>query len=303
MTLWIPVTIAAAFFQNLRSALQKHLTGVLSGQGAAYSRFLFALPWALLYLFLVVNITDSGLPTPNVRFLTFSVLGAISQILATVFLLMAFSFRSFAVGTVISKLEIVIVALLGLWLLGDRLNMLAQLGILLSTLGLLALSAGQNKLTPMAMLKGMREPATAYGLLAALGLGGSVIFFRGASLSLQFDQPFVAAAFTLAIALVIQTVIMGIWLTVREPGQITEVIRSWRWSALVGITGMLASIGWFTAFTLQNASYVRALGQIELLFTFLVTTRVFRESVSRLEYAGCALIVGGILVLLIGARA
>jgi len=65
---------------------------------------------------------------------------------------------------------------------------------------------------------------------------------------------------------------------------------------------MLASIGWFTAFTLQNASYVRALGQIELLFTFLVTTRVFRESVSRLEYAGCAMIVSGILVLLIGAR-
>ena len=62
---------------------------------------------------------------------------------------------------------------------------------------------------------------------------------------------------------------------------------------------MLASVGWFTAFTLQNASYVRALGQIELLFTFVATTRVFREKVSVLEYLGCALIVIGILVLLL----
>jgi len=39
---WIPITFAAAFLQNLRSALQKHLKGQLSTAGATFSRFLFA---------------------------------------------------------------------------------------------------------------------------------------------------------------------------------------------------------------------------------------------------------------------
>ena len=299
MPLWIPITVFAAFFQNLRSALQKHLTGVLSGQGAAYSRFLFALPWALLYLIVLVKVFGFQLPAANGKFLLFCLFGSVTQIIATVALLKAFSFRSFAVGTVLSKLEIVIVALLGLWILGDTLSWLAQSGIALSTAGLLTLSAGQNRLSPSTMLKGLTEPATTYGLLAALGLGGSVIFFRGAALALDDPQFIIAAAFTLASALVMQTLLMGAYLLYAEKGQITRVIRSWRWSVLVGITGMLASVGWFTAFTLQNASYVRALGQIELLFTFVATTRVFREKVSRLEYVGCALILAGILVLLL----
>ena len=299
MPLWIPITVFAAFFQNLRSALQKHLTGVLSGQGAAYSRFLFALPWALLYLYVLVQFFEFSLPAINGRFLLFCLMGSVTQIISTVALLKAFSYRSFAVGTVLSKLEIVIVALLGLWILGDTLSLLAQCGIVLSTAGLLTLSAGQNKVTPLAMLRGLGEPATTYGLLAALGLGGSVVFFRGAALALD-NPPFViAAAFTLATALTMQTLLMGVYLAFAEKGQITRVIGSWRWSVLVGITGMLASVGWFTAFTLQNASYVRALGQIELLFTFVATTRVFREKVSRLEYLGCALILAGILVLLL----
>ena len=51
--LWIPVTIAAAFFQNLRSALQKHLKAKLSNAGATYVRFLYACPLAILRPFLI----------------------------------------------------------------------------------------------------------------------------------------------------------------------------------------------------------------------------------------------------------
>ena len=37
---WVPITIAAAFAQNARSALQKYLKGRLTTLGAAYVRFL-----------------------------------------------------------------------------------------------------------------------------------------------------------------------------------------------------------------------------------------------------------------------
>jgi drug/metabolite transporter (DMT)-like permease len=85
----------------------------------------------------------------------------------------------------------------------------------------------------------------------------------------------------------------------REPDQLKQVIRHWRPAALVGLSGGLASIGWFSAFTLQNATYVRALGQIELVFTFIATLLFFREKVSGVEIAGIALIIGAIIMILL----
>jgi len=287
--LWIPITLAAAFFQNVRSAVQKHLTGALSDQGAAYSRFLFALPWALLYLVLLLVIQERELPTPNRVFLMYVLFGSVSQILATVCLLRSFNHRSFAVGTTLSKLEVVIVALFGVLILNDTLGALAQFAIALSAVGLIMLSAGQNKISLQSLLRNLTHGATLYGLAAAVFLGASVVCFRGASLSLALDNALLSAAFTLAIALLLQTLLMGIYLFVVEPRELTRVVCSWRWSSIVGISGMLASACWFTAFTLQNASYVRALGQVELLFTLLVTTRVFREKLSWKELLGCTL--------------
>jgi drug/metabolite transporter (DMT)-like permease len=62
---------------------------------------------------------------------------------------------------------------------------------------------------------------------------------------------------------------------------------------------MLGSAGWFTAMTIQNAAYVRALGQIELVFTFAASYFFFRERTSRVELLGIALVIGGILILLL----
>ena len=91
MELWIPLTIAAAFFQNIRSALQKHLTGKLSTLGAGYVRFVYALPVALLYFFAVMYFEQQPLPGVSNRFLFYAVTGGICQIMFTIFLLWLFS--------------------------------------------------------------------------------------------------------------------------------------------------------------------------------------------------------------------
>ena len=109
----------------------------------------------------------------------------------------------------------------------------------------------------------------------------------------------VQAAFTLVCVLFFQTVVMSIYLPLREPGQITKVLVNWRVAILVGLTGMLGSVGWFTAMTLQNAAYVRALGQVELVFTFIASYFFFKEKTNRIEAAGILLIVFGILLLLL----
>jgi uncharacterized membrane protein len=128
----------------------------------------------------------------------------------------------------------------------------------------------------------------------------SVVLFRAASLSLGLDNFIVAAAFTLCIVVLLQSLMMGVLIALREPGQLRKVLVHWRPAMLVGISGGLASIGWFSAFTLQNATYVRALGQIELLFTFAVTLLFFREKVSLLETLGILLITASIMLVLLG---
>jgi drug/metabolite transporter (DMT)-like permease len=299
MELWIPLTIAAAFFQNIRSAMQKHLKGKLSTLGAAYVRFVYAVPIALLYLVIVLQVKAAPVPDVDARFLFYALGGGVCQIMFTIFLLWLFSFHNFAVGTTISKLETVMVAVFGLLLLGDTLTTTVVMAIALSAVGLVILSAGQAHLGLNSLLRGLWRLPTLIGLACASWLGASVVLFRAASLSLQLDSFLVSAAFTACIAVVWQTLVMGVLIALREPGQLRKVLQHWRPAMLVGISGGLASIGWFSAFTLQNATYVRALGQVELLFTFAATLLFFKEKVSPQEITGIVLITASIIIILL----
>ncbi|MGB0506042.1 MAG: EamA family transporter [Pikeienuella sp.] len=300
ISLWIPITFAAAFLQNLRSVLQKAIKGRLSTTGAAYARFLYAWPLGLLYVWVL---TENGfeLPTPNATFFIYCALGGIAQILFTVVLLWMFSFRSFAVGTTFSKLEVVLIAGLGAVLLGDSVGPLALLAIGVGAVGTVVLSLTENRLSFGAVARGMLEPATMIGLLSAAFLGASVVFFRGATLALEHPDFIMAAAFSLSIALIIQTIAMGLWFLAFDRDELSHVIREWRRAAPVGVVGMACSVCWFTAFTLQNGAYVRALGQVELLFTFIAGVFVFREKTTLSEIIGVALIFVAILLILLAA--
>jgi drug/metabolite transporter (DMT)-like permease len=298
--LWIPITVFAAFMQNLRSALQKHLKGRLSTGGASYVRFFYACPFALVYLAAVHGIGGYPLPAANALFLLYCLLGGLSQIAFTFLLVYLFSFRNFAVGTTYSKTEIIQVALLGLILLGDTISMTGVFAIGLGMAGILALSVAANQaVTWKALASGLFERTTMIGLLCGAFLGASVVFFRGAALSLGDGAVIMRAAFALAVSLVLQTVIMGGYLLLRERGQMTAILRHWKPSLGVGVAAFLASVGWFTAFTLQNAAYVRAVGQIELVFTFIVSVVWFKEHTTRLELYGVALILAAILLLIL----
>ena len=137
------------------------------------------------------------------------------------------------------------------------------------------------------------------GLACGFALGLSSVFFRGAALSLEESGIVMRSAFTLAVATAIQTLILLVWLRVFQPGQIRRTVVQWRSCAMVGFAGWAASIFWFMAFTLTHAAYVRALGQIELIFTFLASAFFFREKVSRTEIAGVILLSGAIILLVV----
>ncbi|MBT6095619.1 MAG: EamA family transporter [Rhodospirillaceae bacterium] len=279
--------------------MQKHLKGRLSTGGATYVRFLYALPFALIYCWSLFEFGGYALPQWNWTFLAYCLAGGVSQIIFTFVLIYLFSFRNFAVGTTLSKTEVVQIALLGLILLGDTLSAGAAVAIGLSLIGVMALSLAQSRISIRNLFSGLTEKATLIGLLCGAFLGASVVFFRGAGLSLGDGPAVMRAAFALAVSLVMQTIIMGAYLKWREPGEITKVVRNWAPALSVGVSGVLASICWFTAFTLQNAAYVRAVGQIELVFTFIASIFFFKEKTTPMEYLGIGLVVAAILTLIL----
>jgi drug/metabolite transporter (DMT)-like permease len=297
--IWVPITIVAAFFQNLRSALQKHLKSRLSTGGATYVRFFYAWPFAALYVWGLNSFGDFDIPEINNAFLIYCFLGGLAQIIFTFLLVWLFSFRNFAAGTIYSKTETVQVALLGLLILGEPLSFAAIGAILISLIGVLALSVSETKLTPANLIASLGEKPTIIGLTCGAFLGASVVLFRGGALTLGGEGFIMQAAFTLAISVIMQTIMMGIYLALREPEQLKAVIIHWRPSLSVGVTGVIASIGWFSAFTLQNAAYVRSLGQIELVFTIIVTAIFFREKIRISEFIGIFFILVGIIILLL----
>ncbi len=297
--LWIPVTIAAAFFQNLRSSLQRHLKGKLSDMGATYVRFAFAWPFAVIWLALLVLGFNLDLPQPNLAFVAWVIAGSVTQIVFTFLLIWLFSYSNFAVGTTLSKTEVLQVALLEAILLREAVTPLAAGAIVVSSIGVLTLSAGKDRLTFGNLFRGLGQKSTMIGLASGFFLGASSVLFRGAALSLHHDSLLTSAAFTLVLATLLQTVLVTIWLMIFEKGQISSVVANWRVAATVGFAGWIASICWFTAFTLTNAAYVRALGQVELVFTFLVSVLFFREKVTRAEIGGAVLLASGIVILII----
>jgi drug/metabolite transporter (DMT)-like permease len=103
-----------------------------------------------------------------------------------------------------------------------------------------------------------------------------------------------AAAAALAAAQFLQTLALGGWLALRAPAVIGRALREWRRSLLAGFMGAAASAGWFTAFALEPAAHVRTLGLVELVFSYAVSRKLFRERLTRLEVAGMSLLAIGV---------
>ncbi|GGE59824.1 DMT family transporter [Actibacterium pelagium] len=298
MSLWIPVTIFAAFAQNLRFMLQKHLKSTkLSTTGATFARFLYSFPLVALIVAGYLAMTGQEVPVVNGRFAAFAVAGGLAQILATMCVVALFTERNFAVGITFKKTETLQTALIGWMILGEGISLYGLFAIIVGFVGILLLSE-----PPEGRELGWKRffnKATGLGLLSGILFACSATGYRGATLSLGLEDVFLRAAFTLSLVTAGQAAVMAIWMGLREPGELSRVLASWRVAGLVGVFSMFGSLGWFVAFTLQTAAYVKALGQIELLFSFLATTFIFKERTSAWELVAMGFLTASILLLVL----
>lgn len=290
---WILYALAATLFQTIRFMLQKVLaTGGLSAGGATFARFLYSGPlvWVADWLIL------PALPTLGPGFWPYAIIGGVAQILATVCTVMLFQTRNFAVGITLKKTEVLLTVLVGFVILGESVSLPAFAAMVLGVVGVLLLS-DPPKVQGGALMGLLTSRAVVLGLTSGVFFGLSAVTYRGATLAVE-AEPAIRALVTLAFVLGVQILALGLWLVIREPGEIPRVLRAWPRASWIGLTSLGGSYCWFSAFTLQNAGYVFAVGQLEVIFSLAASVFFFRETVSAREGYGIALIFLSVIALI-----
>jgi drug/metabolite transporter (DMT)-like permease len=292
--LWVPLTLVAAAAQVLRNGLQSNLTAKIGTLGATQVRFIYGLPFAILFLLAALLIEQTRLPEITHTALGWSLLGAVCQIGGTALMLLVMGQRAFGVAYAYIKTEPVIVALLGVLLLGDHLPLLAWAAVVLVTAGVLIASVRPGEFGQL-----LGESRMILSGVAAGGLFGlSAIAFRGAAGALPQGDFIIRSLTVLVVAMALQCLLLGLWLALRDRAAFTGSLREWRGSLGAGFTGAVSSAFWFAAFALTAAASVRTFGLIELPMVALFSGRLTGKVVALHEMLGLGIVMLGVGLLL-----
>ncbi|WP_420104240.1 DMT family transporter [Bosea sp. (in: a-proteobacteria)] len=291
--LWIPATIAASLLQTARNLAQRSLTDVIGVVGATQVRFLFGLPFAMLFLSLACLALWTVPPAIGAASLGYAAWGALTQIAATALMLATMRERSFAVVTAYTKTEPVQVALFGALLLGDHLTPAKFLAIAIATVGVVIVSWRPGDRLTRAGLR----PAV-LGIVSGAFFAMSAIGYRGAIQSLPEGGFLIRASTILVLGLALQTVLLTLYMLVANRQALMASLREWRRSLSAGFLGAAASQFWFIGFSLTSAANVRTLALIEVPLAQILSRKLFAEGTSRRELIGMAMIVGGVGLLM-----
>ena len=294
MSLWVFAALFAASIQALRFLLQKRLSmGGLSPAASTFARFVYAPPVIGAGLVLWLLIADAALPNIGAGFWKFAIAGSVAQILATMCIVALFGYRNFAVGIAFSKVTVLMTVATGFLVLGETVTWPALAAMLVGLAGVLILSV------PVTGGWQVLNRASLLGLGSGVFFSISAVGYRGASLAVESDAPLLRAAVTLCLVTLVQTALLGGWLAWRDRAGLVAVFRGWRATALVGATSMAGSLAWFTAYTLQTAAYVNAVGQIELILSMLISWFVLGERTTRRELVAMALVTVSVVTLIL----
>ncbi len=291
METWIVFTLLAVVMQSVRTAGQKQIARRLSVEATTLVRFLFGLPFAVLYFLLLYAQADEVL-RPQGQFFLSATLAAVAQIGATLCLVKALTIRNFAVGTALAKTEAIMTALLGTLFFSATLSVLGYASVVVGVLGLLVASNWRFSLQDL-----LHNESIKFGLGAGLGFALASLWIRDASLSLQ--APLILSASAVLITMVaLQALLCLVWVAITDRQQFALVLANLPASAFIGFSSVAGSVGWFTAMSLQEAALVKTLGQLEFVVTLIITYLYFGERITAREYLGILLVAISIVLLL-----
>jgi len=280
--MWIAFTLMAAFMQAWRNAFQSQLSGSISIAGVTLARFLYASPIAALYLWSLYQWQDAPLADFSQGAAKFIIGAAVMQIVATALMVKLFKLQNFAVGAGLAKSEALAAAILGTLFFGTSLSLLGWGGVLLGSAAVFLLSSKGNweSLSMKTMLLGL-ACGTSFALTS--------LWVREASLVLNVPFPH-RAAWVLLLVILLQTLLLCVYLLLRERSTFTLLWKKPRLTLLISVSSCLGSIGWFSAMSLQAVPYVKTLGQVEVFFMMMVSSLWLKQSIQRKDMFGLILI-------------
>ena len=128
------------------------------------------------------------------------------------------------------------------------------------------------------------------------------VLVKRATLTLGLPDQIEAALCTLAVVMVLQTLMHGSYVLLREPATLGRIVATWRTSSQVGLLAALGSACWFTGFATAPVELVRVVGQVEVVFTLGFARLYLKEQTRPHEIAGLLLVAAGVVLALLGAR-
>lgn len=294
---WCIVAIFAALLQSTKNALQKYLKGfIYSPDIINWVRFSFGLPFILISL-IIIGLKGYNFPEISSEFLFFCIVAALSQIIGAKFMISLFSYRSFAVGITYTRTQVIQAALFEIFLFGAYISTAALVMIMIGLIGVFIISLVDEKISIKSFLSSIISKTALIGILSGSAYAISSIMSRQAMLLLEREHLLDNAFFTLAVIMFFESLILGLWILFKNKKSFLEISKNWKLSTLVGFSGASGTMLYFIGYSLEKVAYVSGVGQIELLFSILMTHFVFKEKIKKLEIIGMVFLVLSVVLL------
>ncbi|MBB4810446.1 drug/metabolite transporter (DMT)-like permease [Acinetobacter johnsonii] len=271
--------------QAWRNAFQKQLSTTVDVYGVTLARFIFALPLALLYISCLYHfqpVTDSI--HFNLRFAIYVLIAALSQIAATALMVQLFKQKNYAIGVGLAKSEAVLAAIIAVVFLSDHLSLLGWFGVAVGGFAVFLMSKGRD-------FSDFSVQTLCIGIGSGLCFAITSLLVREASLELT-NLPFIhRAAWVLLMVIGTQCFLLLMYLGIFRRATLWAMWQRIGLTFRVSLCSFLASLGWFSAMSMQSVPIVKTLGQIEIIFSMLISAYFFKEKLARTEHLGIVLVV------------
>ena len=275
----------AAFMQAWRNAFQKQLSTTVDVYGVTLARFIFALPLALIYISCLYHfqpLTESV--HFNLRFAIYVLIAALSQIAATALMVQLFKQKNYAIGVGLAKSEAVLAAIIAVVFLSDHLSLLGWFGVAVGGFAVFLMSKGRD-------FSDFSVQTLCIGIGSGLCFAITSLLVREASLELT-NLPFIhRAAWVLLMVIGTQCFLLLMYLGIFRRATLWAMWQRIGLTFRVSLCSFLASLGWFSAMSMQSVPIVKTLGQVEIIFSMLISAYFFKEKLARAEHLGIVLVV------------
>ena len=299
MEIWVLFAVLAAATQALRTAVQRRMVVPIGSYGAAYIRFSYACPIAWLCLFVYLGATGEVLASLPFTFWAWINIAALTQVIFTILLVQLFSHRSFAAAVAFSKTEVLQTAIFEALILGVVVTVQTGIAIAVGVFATVMLAFVKTNLSLANIQQSLLSRQMAIGLAAGAFLGFCTVAYGAAMQAMTGGSLLNNAIYAAAIGVTIQAACFGAYLYVAKRTEFIASFVEWRKAGLAGVWASICSICWFAAFLSHEVAPVRAVGQVELLFSVGFSILYFKERVTRLELTAMALLALSIIMVLL----